>query len=110
MVPLAGMIAFSVLVGIAAPKLRQFGQILFLILTADNNKDPERSGMLVLHRIGYGTNDSALGGPFIGDNNPVFKYEANGKSYWKMETKDVYTGKGWLASGYNSRFPFVRKI
>ncbi len=98
MVPLTGMIAISVLVGFAAPKAAPIWPDPVPYLTADKNKVPERKGSGV-HRIGYGTNDSALGGPFIGDNNPVFNYEANGKSYWKMETKDVYTGKGWLASG-----------
>ncbi|WP_456276940.1 transglutaminase-like domain-containing protein [Bacillus sp. AK128] len=49
-------------------------------------------------RIGYGTNDSNLGGPFIGDDTLVFTVEGQGREYWKVETKDVYTGKGWEAS------------
>ncbi|NHC41707.1 transglutaminase [Bacillus sp. MM2020_1] len=98
MVPLTVMIAISVLVGIAAPKAAPIWPDPVPYLTANNDKVPELAARDV-HRIGYGTNDSALGGPFIGDKNPVFKYEANGKSYWKMETKDVYTGKGWLTSG-----------
>ncbi|MGF6952783.1 transglutaminase-like putative cysteine protease [Neobacillus sp. B4I6] len=98
MVPLAGMIAFSVFLGIAAPKAEPIWPDPVPYLTANNDKVPERN-LSGVHRIGYGTNDSALGGPFIGDNNPVFNYEANGKNYWKMETKDVYTGKGWLTSG-----------
>lgn len=98
MVPLAGMIAFSVFLGIAAPKAEPIWPDPVPYLTANNDNVPERH-LSGVHRIGYGTNDSALGGPFIGDNNPVFNYEANGKSYWKMETKDVYTGKGWLTSG-----------
>lgn len=101
LVPLAGMISISVLVGFAAPKAAPVWPDPVPYLTADNNKVPERNRSGV-HQIGYGTNDSALGGPFIGNNNPVFTYEANGKSYWKMETKDVYTGKGWLTSGATS--------
>lgn len=100
MVPLTGMIAISVLVGISAPKAAPIWPDPVPYLTADNNKEGANSkNKGGVHRIGYGTNDSALGGPFIGDENPVFQYEANGKHYWKMETKDVYTGKGWLTSG-----------
>jgi transglutaminase-like putative cysteine protease len=49
-------------------------------------------------RVGYGTNDSRLGGPFIGDETVVFTAEMRNKQYWRVETKDVYTGKGWLSS------------
>ncbi|MEH7307204.1 transglutaminase TgpA family protein [Neobacillus drentensis] len=98
MVPLVVMISLSVLVGIAAPKAAPFWPDPVPYLTAANDKVPERKASGV-HRIGYGTNDAELGGPFIGDNNPVFQYGGNGKNYWKMETKDRYTGKGWLTSG-----------
>lgn len=98
MVPLVVMIAFSVLVGIAAPKAAPIWPDPVPYLTAANDKGGNNS-KAGLHRIGYSTDDSTLGGPFIGDDNPVFAYEGNGKTYWKMETKDMYTGKGWTASG-----------
>ena len=44
----------------------------------------------------YGTDDSALGGPFIGDDRVVFAAEADARHYWRIETKDIYTGKGWI--------------
>ncbi|WP_066073459.1 transglutaminase TgpA family protein [Neobacillus soli] len=99
MVPLAGMIVFSVLVGIAAPKAAPIWPDPVPFFTANNNKEGAEGNKAGPHKIGYGTDDTALGGPFIGDDSPVFAYEANGKNYWKMETKDTYTGKGWLASG-----------
>lgn len=46
-------------------------------------------------RIGYGVNDSQLGGSFIGDSSPVFKAEVASGQYWKVESKDIYTTKGW---------------
>lgn len=46
-------------------------------------------------RVGYGENDSQLGGPFEADNGVVFTVEANDRHYWRIETKDEYTGKGW---------------
>ena len=99
MAPLAGMIAVSVVVGIAAPKAAPIWPDPVPFFTGNSPKGGTGGNGAGLHRIGYGTNDEALGGPFIGDSSPVFKYEADEKSYWKMETKDSYTGKGWLASG-----------
>lgn len=49
-------------------------------------------------KVGYGENDSQLGGPFINDNTPVFTAEVSQAHYWKVETKDFYTGKGWEVS------------
>ena len=51
----------------------------------------------MLFRSGYGSDDSALGGPFTGDDRVVFTAAAGRRHYWRIETKDVYTGKGWLA-------------
>lgn len=95
--PLAGMIAFSVLVGVAAPKAAPIWPDPVSYFTAA--KSGEGNGSQGPKRIGYGTNDDRLGGPFIGDSNSVFRYVGNGKNYWKVETKDFYTGKGWIASG-----------
>lgn len=46
-------------------------------------------------KIGYGQNDSRLGGPFIADDTVVFIAEDEKRHYWRVETKDIYTGKGW---------------
>lgn len=46
-------------------------------------------------RIGYGVDDSRLGGSFIGDDTPVFRAEVSTGQYWKVESKDTYTTKGW---------------
>ncbi|WP_100334203.1 DUF4129 domain-containing transglutaminase family protein [Bacillus alkalisoli] len=46
-------------------------------------------------KIGYGEDDSRLGGPFIGDPTVVFKAEVERRHYWRVESKDIYTGKGW---------------
>ncbi|MEH7109829.1 transglutaminase TgpA family protein [Bacillus sp. JJ1764] len=99
MVPILGMIAISVLFGIMTPKAAPLWPDPVPYLKATGKKGEAGSGGAGPHRVGYGTNDAALGGPFIADNKPVFKYEASGKFYWKMETKDTYTGKGWIPSG-----------
>jgi transglutaminase-like putative cysteine protease len=98
MKPLALMIIASVLIGIAAPKLDPIWPDPVPHLTAAGNKGGE-DGNSGISRVGYGSNDEQLGGPFLADDRVVFRSEANGKNYWKVETKDVYTGKGWIPSG-----------
>ncbi|MEH7547806.1 DUF4129 domain-containing transglutaminase family protein [Neobacillus vireti] len=99
MIPLSVMILFSVLVGIAAPKASPIWPDPVPYLTASNDKAGTSSHEAGPHRIGYSPDDTALGGPFVGDDQAVFAYKGNGEHYWKMETKDMYTGKGWIASG-----------
>jgi transglutaminase-like putative cysteine protease len=52
--------------------------------------------------VGYGENDEELGGPFMGDDTPVYEIEAPIRQYWRVETKDTYTSKGWISSGMPS--------
>lgn len=49
----------------------------------------------VIGKAGYDRNDSYLGGPFIRDDSTVFISETTEENYWRVETKDYYTGKGW---------------
>ncbi len=58
----------------------------------------ERIGEPGSKRVGYGPDDSRLGGSMIGDSSVVFKTKVESAHYWKVETKDVYTGKGWVQS------------
>ena len=37
----------------------------------------------------------SLGGPFLDDNSLVFEAAVDKKQYWKIETKNTYTSKGW---------------
>ncbi|QCR33912.1 transglutaminase family protein [Lysinibacillus sp. SGAir0095] len=53
-----------------------------------------------IRKVGYGENDSRLGGSFVADDTVVFLAEAETKQYWRVETKDVYTSKGWEDSSY----------
>ncbi|WP_422122601.1 DUF3488 and DUF4129 domain-containing transglutaminase family protein [Planococcus sp. X10-3] len=56
------------------------------------------SGPASVGRIGYGVDDSELGGSFVGDDTPAFRAEVEDGQYWKVETKDIYTTKGWELS------------
>ncbi|WP_233144165.1 DUF4129 domain-containing transglutaminase family protein [Lottiidibacillus patelloidae] len=54
-----------------------------------------------VQKSGYGDNDSHLGGPFKFDHTPIFKANIKEIHYWRVESKDMYTGKGWQVSGDN---------
>ncbi|WP_432361120.1 transglutaminaseTgpA domain-containing protein [Sporosarcina sp. UB5] len=49
----------------------------------------------VVSKSGYDTDDSRLGGAFSQDNTVVFSATVPKKQYWKIETKNTYTSKGW---------------
>lgn len=53
-----------------------------------------------VNKIGYGIDDSNLGGSFSDDHTTVFTAEVKKVHYWRVETKDYYTGKGWEVSKY----------
>lgn len=47
-------------------------------------------------RSGYGRDDRRLGGGFTFDYSEVMTVSSSRKSYWRGETKSVYTGSGWV--------------
>ncbi|WP_226679425.1 transglutaminase TgpA family protein [Mesobacillus jeotgali] len=94
MIPLVAMIVLSVGIGYAAPKADPIWPDPVPFITSYNEDSGDGKGGV--KKVGYGTDDSALGGPFIGDDRVVFTAEADGRHYWRIETKDVYTGKGWI--------------
>ncbi|WP_318616899.1 transglutaminase TgpA family protein [Priestia megaterium] len=57
-------------------------------------------------RIGYDMDDSKLGGSFVNDDTIVFIAKVEDEHYWRIETKDVYTGKGWELSKEEEKVPF----
>jgi transglutaminase-like putative cysteine protease len=91
MVPLTVLIAGSAIVGYVAPKSEPiWPDPVPAFLMGENG-----NGGSGARRAGYGSDDSNLGGPFVGDNTVVFRAEVEQRHYWKVETKDLYTGKGW---------------
>ncbi|PKR76677.1 hypothetical protein CEY16_12725 [Halalkalibacillus sediminis] len=93
-VPLLAVIAFSTVIGYAAPKFdpQWPDPVPYLEGTAEKTFGGGGSGT---QRIGYGENDDRLGGGFIADDTTVFYAQAKSSGYWKVETKDTYTGLGW---------------
>ena len=49
-------------------------------------------------KVGIGEDDTELGGAFFGDDTVVYEIEASKAQYWRVETKDIYTSKGWEAT------------
>lgn len=47
-------------------------------------------------KVGYDPDDTQLGGPFQQDDSVVFEAFVDSRQYWKMETKNTYTSKGWI--------------
>lgn len=48
-----------------------------------------------LGRSAYSPDDSQLGGSLMMDDTPVFYAETAIEHYWRIESKDHYTGRGW---------------
>ncbi|SEN91904.1 Transglutaminase-like enzyme, putative cysteine protease [Mesobacillus persicus] len=96
MISLVSMVALSVLIGYLAPKADPIWPDPVAGIKSYNPKSGV--GNSGEKSAGYGTDDSNLGGPFTGDDSIVFNAEVDESHYWKVETKDVYTGKGWVSS------------
>ncbi|WP_062239883.1 DUF4129 domain-containing transglutaminase family protein [Fictibacillus sp. FJAT-27399] len=96
MVPITVVIALSSTLGLLAPKASPQWPDPVPFIASMSDKGEEGSGInSKFARIGYGTNDSHLGGPFEFDYKEVFTATVKEKHYWRVETKDAYTGKGW---------------
>lgn len=53
-------------------------------------------------KSGYDPDDSRLGGAFLQDDTVIFKAVVPEKQYWKIETKNTYTSKGWEQETVNT--------
>lgn len=54
---------------------------------------------------GYSSDDSSLGGQLALDYTPVMSVAAPQRSYWRGETRSLYTGEGWILSNVERRTP-----
>lgn len=97
MIPLVAMIGLSVVIGYAVPKASPIwpDPVPYIKSYSEGSGSGGSGGV---KKVGYGADDSSLGGPFIGDDTIVYKVETDTRQYWKVETKDFYTGKGWLTA------------
>ncbi|PTY77995.1 hypothetical protein B5V89_12360 [Heyndrickxia sporothermodurans] len=101
MVPLSVMIIGSIFIALIAPKASPIwpDPVPYLKSYAGADKNGNKEGIRSsVKKVGYRVDDSKLGGPFEGDDTVVFRVVAESRQYWRMETKDLYTGKGWKTS------------
>ncbi|MCT2536778.1 DUF4129 domain-containing protein [Aquibacillus koreensis] len=98
-IPLFVVIFSSTVIGYASPKLNPQwpDPVPFFTSTAEHAGFGSGGGNAV-QKSGYGENDSRLGGSFVVDNSPVFQAAVNKSHYWRIESKDLYTGLGWERS------------
>ncbi|QGH33220.1 hypothetical protein GI584_03835 [Gracilibacillus salitolerans] len=96
MTPVIVIVLFATILGIYSPKLNPQwpDPVPFIQSTAGH---VGFSGGPV-QKVGYGEDDSQLGGSFVQDDSPVFEAIAHDDIYWRIESKDLYTGKGWERS------------
>ncbi|MGP4040822.1 transglutaminase domain-containing protein [Gracilibacillus sp. D59] len=96
MTPIIVIVMFATVLGIYSPKLNPQwpDPVPFIQSTAGH---VGFSGASV-QKVGYGEDDSQLGGSFVQDDSPVFEAIAHDDIYWRIESKDLYTGKGWERS------------
>ena len=93
-VPLVLLVAVSTAIALYLPKAEPIWPDPVPFITSFSGQGGAGSGGSI-GRIGYGVDDSRLGGSFIGDDTPVFRAEVPEGQYWKVESKDTYTTKGW---------------
>ncbi|WP_027963958.1 DUF4129 domain-containing transglutaminase family protein [Halalkalibacillus halophilus] len=97
--PILAVVIISAGIGYAAPKYDpQWPDPVPFLEGAAESSFGAGGGGAGTNRVGYGVNDEQLGGGFTADPTTVFYAEVNNSHYWKVETKDVYTGKGWVRS------------
>ncbi|MFS0674458.1 transglutaminase domain-containing protein [Ornithinibacillus sp. 179-J 7C1 HS] len=95
--PLVAVVLFSSMVGYAAPKLEpQWADPVPYFEGVINGNGSGGAGLI--QKVGYGENDSRLGGSFVQDYTPVFNAYMQEDNYFRIESKDYYTGKGWVNS------------
>ncbi len=58
-----------------------------------------QGGQNSMSKVGIGEDDSQLGGSFEADDTVVFTIQSPDRQYWRIETKDFYTTKGWESTG-----------
>ncbi|WP_163970933.1 transglutaminase TgpA family protein [Oceanobacillus halotolerans] len=93
--PLISIVLLASFIGYVAPKFDpQWPDPVPFLKSAAENAGGSGSGSTI-RKVGYGEDDSQLGGSFVQDDTPVFQAAVEEEHYWRIETKDVYTGKGW---------------
>ncbi|GIO25075.1 transglutaminase-like domain-containing protein [Oceanobacillus sp. J11TS1] len=96
LLPMVLLVAVVTFIGYQAPKSEpQWSDPVPFLQNAATNIG---NGNIGSRRVGYGEDDTQLGGSFLQDDTVLFEAIVEEDHYWRIETKDVYTGKGWEVS------------
>ncbi|WP_110926607.1 DUF4129 domain-containing transglutaminase family protein [Bacillus massiliglaciei] len=106
-IPLGVMLCVSILIGFSGPKLdAQWADPVPFITTYSDKFTGKEGGGEGVNRVGYGEDDSRLGGSIEPDDSVVFYSNSVTGHYWKVESKNIYTGKGWESKGIQDFYYF----
>ena len=97
--PVALCIVFIGIIAMLLPKAEPQWPDPVPYIKSATGQGGEGTGNGTISKAGYGDNDRQLGGPFIEDDTVIFHATAESKQYWRVETKDLYTSRGWENSG-----------
>lgn len=87
-------ILLAAAIGLAAPKsVASWRDPISFITSYDERAKTGAAGEP--RKVGYGEDDSRLGGPFKQDETVVFRSTVESPYYWRGEAKDLYDGAGW---------------
>lgn len=96
LIPLIALPVFAIAVGILIPKTEGDWQDPISHVTAMFSSNGEGSGGVgSTRKVGYGDNDEQLGGSFEYDQTVLFQASRSERGYFRVESKEEYTGKGW---------------
>ncbi|WP_083584438.1 DUF4129 domain-containing transglutaminase family protein [Bacillus weihaiensis] len=105
--PLLAFIMVSMVLAVLAPKASPQWPDPVPYITAVGREEEEGG---TKKKIGYSQNDEKLGGGFVEDDSEVFTHVSTDRHYWRVETKDVYTGKGWEVSNPESELEEITDL
>lgn len=67
-----------------------------VVFTSDGERSASSSS--IASTSGYSRDDSSLGGTIAFDETPVLSAVSSHRTYWRGETRALYTGTGWVVS------------
>ncbi|WP_217587840.1 DUF4129 domain-containing transglutaminase family protein [Lentibacillus saliphilus] len=95
--PIIIAVLASTTIGYALPKFAPQwpDPVPFIQSYADNAGSGGSGSGTTVRKIGYGEDDTRLGGSFVQDEKVIFKGASKERGYWRVDSKGIYTGKGW---------------
>ncbi|CQR47391.1 Protein-glutamine gamma-glutamyltransferase [Paraliobacillus sp. PM-2] len=99
LMPIFVLLPILIVFGFLAPKFEPIwpDPVPYITSTAEDAGFKE-GGNHAIQKAGYGEDDTQLGGSFIQDDTPIFIVDSKQRHYFRIESKDRYTGKGWERS------------